>query len=568
MSVASGGGSPPSESAEPLYSTEKISVWWDIENCQVPRNFDPHVIAQNISSALVAMNYCGPVSISAYGDTTKLSPSLQHALNSTGISLNHVPAGAKDASDKKILVDMLFWAVDNPPPANYLLISGDRDFSNALHQLRMRRYNILLAQPQKASPALVAASKSVWLWTSLISGAPPLTNTELKQLVVQVGISTHLNQSSNTFRESPHHSNQKFINMGKGSDVNSMGKQIRRNTYLPSSMPRTSNATVQYQWYPKSFNDSQDLSSAAPNSGIIPSSGVQPAPNISNPVSSSINVLNTPKQYQSSPTMPITPNVPPAPPKGNPFPPLPHARPAQKIRTIPLFEPRRGVEEVKPVPSIISSDLINLNESQKAISSLHKQSSIYSDRDSYSHPFSGKDTPHLSSSTNPCNNVQNLGDVMIHTLDTLKREKLMPTEMNITDCIHAAGPDYRNIDVKKALEIALKNQIVVMQNLGSLELYVRKNGKLWKCVNPLDGNLEDYSTEIWDKVHEFMSSSTGKSALSATQSRYEAATVIKEMCFKELTVGEVLKILHVVINIKKWMKPHPSGWLPIRIAIA
>ncbi|CAH9133864.1 unnamed protein product [Cuscuta epithymum] len=300
---------------------------------------------------------------------------------------------------------MLFWAVDNPPPANYLLISGDRDFSNALHQLRMRRYNILLAQPQKASPALVAAAKSVWLWTSLISGAPPLTNTELKQLAVQVGISTHLNQSSNTFRESPHHSNQKFINMGKGSDVNSMGKQIRRNTYLPSSMPRTSNATVQYQWYPKSFNDSQDLSSAAPNSGIIPSSGVQPAPNISNPVSSSINVLNTPKQYQSSPTMPITPNVPPAPPK---------------------------------------------------------------------------------------------------------------------------GPDYRNIDVKKALEIALKNQIVVMQNLGSLELYVRKNGKLWKCVNPLDGNPEDYSTEIWDKVHEFMSSSTGKSALSATQSRYKgySSTVI------------------------------------------
>ena len=49
----------------------------------------------------------------------------------------------KDASDKKILVDMLFWAVDNPAPANYLLISGDRDFSNALHQLRMRRYNIL-----------------------------------------------------------------------------------------------------------------------------------------------------------------------------------------------------------------------------------------------------------------------------------------------------------------------------------------------------------------------------------------------------------------------------------------
>lgn len=88
-----GGGPQQSGTAESQYSTARISVWWDIENCQVPRGSDPHAIAQNISSALVNMNYCGPVSISAYGDTTKISPSVQQALNSTGIALNHVPAG-------------------------------------------------------------------------------------------------------------------------------------------------------------------------------------------------------------------------------------------------------------------------------------------------------------------------------------------------------------------------------------------------------------------------------------------------------------------------------------------
>ena len=83
-------------------------------------------------------------------------------------------AGIKDASDKKILVDMLFWAIDNPPPANYLLISGDRDFSHAIHKLNMRRYNILLAQPPNVSQTLSAAAKSVWLWKSLVAGEPPL----------------------------------------------------------------------------------------------------------------------------------------------------------------------------------------------------------------------------------------------------------------------------------------------------------------------------------------------------------------------------------------------------------
>jgi hypothetical protein len=87
------GGGGATTNAEAQYTTAKISVWWDIENCHVPKGSDPHAIAQNISSALVRMNYCGPVSISAYGDTTRIPASVQHALSSTGISLNHVPAG-------------------------------------------------------------------------------------------------------------------------------------------------------------------------------------------------------------------------------------------------------------------------------------------------------------------------------------------------------------------------------------------------------------------------------------------------------------------------------------------
>ncbi|KAJ0978672.1 hypothetical protein J5N97_014146 [Dioscorea zingiberensis] len=160
--------------ADGSYAEVKTSVWWDIENCQVPKGSDPHLVAQNIRSALAEKEYKGSVSIWAYGDTGNIPATIQQGLSSTGVSLNHVPAGVKDASDKKILVDMLLWAIDNPPPANFLLISGDRDFSYALHQLRMRRYNVLLAQPTNVSQALVAAARTVWYWTSLVSGGSPL----------------------------------------------------------------------------------------------------------------------------------------------------------------------------------------------------------------------------------------------------------------------------------------------------------------------------------------------------------------------------------------------------------
>ncbi|KAL4369280.1 hypothetical protein GQ457_05G001400 [Hibiscus cannabinus] len=49
------GGGP----AESQYVSSKTSVWWDIENCHVPKNCDAHAIAQNVSSALAKMNYCG-----------------------------------------------------------------------------------------------------------------------------------------------------------------------------------------------------------------------------------------------------------------------------------------------------------------------------------------------------------------------------------------------------------------------------------------------------------------------------------------------------------------------------
>ncbi|KAH0771516.1 hypothetical protein KY290_015497 [Solanum tuberosum] len=166
-------GFPHGTAAETPYASAKTSVWWDIENCQVPRGCDAHAIAQNINAALKEMNYHGPVTISAYGDTNGILSSIQEALSTTGISLNHVSAVTKDASDKRILVDMLLWAVDNPAPANYLLISGDGDFSNAIHQLRMRKYNILLAQPVYASPALAVAATNVWQWTSLAAGRSP-----------------------------------------------------------------------------------------------------------------------------------------------------------------------------------------------------------------------------------------------------------------------------------------------------------------------------------------------------------------------------------------------------------
>ncbi|KAJ7546065.1 hypothetical protein O6H91_08G023000 [Diphasiastrum complanatum] len=152
----------------------KISVWWDFENCNVPTGIPAHKVSLNIVSALRMSGFKGPVTIAAYGDTLQLSRSVQEALCSTGIQIHHVPSGGKesDSSDRAILVDLILWTIDHPPPAHLFLISGDRDFSNTLHRLRMRNYNILLACPTGAhlSATLAGAASNVWQWNSLVRG--------------------------------------------------------------------------------------------------------------------------------------------------------------------------------------------------------------------------------------------------------------------------------------------------------------------------------------------------------------------------------------------------------------
>lgn len=624
--------------AEPQYVSVKTSVWWDIENCQVPKGCDPHAIAQNISSALAKLYYSGPVSISAYGDTNRIPASVQQALSSTGIALNHVPAGVKDASDKKILVDMLFWAVDNPAPANYLLISGDRDFSNALHQLRMRRYNILLAQPQKASAPLIAAAKSVWLWTSLVAGGFPLTsgessqladcnnvfNPEMSQCPVPETMQTSQPVDSNSDGLSA--GTQKFFSAGRVGDTKSKGKFIRKIANQPN-ITRASSVLVGIQ-ESNSFSHQPEYTQGrqfkkAPHEffgaseSVVSANGSAPNYFQGNPDSSGINgnnFIGNPQDHYPHPLRPS--NIPtqasfasnnlyppnsyshgfrPMPPRseGPRFPSAPPANVPDISRLSmseypnyaqnpPNFHQRIG-GEYKPYSSE-SPHPPGLNVPQKGYLP-HTSQLLYQDTSSNRYP-GGPDLPAHSSSPvgansvssngvwgsqgcpQPSEYVQGLIGVILLTLNTLKTEKIMPTEVNISDCIRHGDPKHQNTDVRKALESAVEQQMVVKQNLGAVQLYVGKKERLWKCVNPIGGNPNQYPKATWDRIQMFLATSIGRSAIMASQCKYEAALILRNKCLEEFALGDVLQILNMLSTMKKWIVNHQSGWQPITITLA
>ncbi|XP_027118749.2 uncharacterized protein [Coffea arabica] len=553
-----GGGGGGGGAAEGQYSAAKTSVWWDIENCQVPRGCEAHVIAQNISSALVKLDYCGPVSISAYGDTNRIPSSVQQALSSTGIALNHVPAGAKDASDKKILVDMLFWAVDNPAPANYLLISGDRDFSNALHQLRMRRYNILLAQPLQASAALAAAAKSVWRWTTLVSGGSPLTPAELGNMSRHDSSPASLSDS--TIPDA--RLSTKFVIKDPPSQLyiaraSSMPSRMHENSGTDYSQQLESHPEIQFKKAPHEFFG---FSSVSPSSNNLfqpncPGGAFLPCPpgldgirntaaSFPNPTDiAKLNLLDCPKNAANSNQ--------------------PNSVKCSGLASSYGAHSSSGVALHAGPPTYYYNSADNKYNQNPALPCPISPSVTLTPRAA---PSNGS-VWGSEGCQPPPDYARGLVGVILLALNTLKVEKIIPSEANITSCIRYGNPKFRNIDVRKALDFALEQQMIVKQNLGDVQLYVGRLERLWKCVNPIDSNTKQYPKLMWDVIQQFLASSYGRSALMASESRYEAALTLKSACLKDLSLGEVLQVLYMVINVKRWVIAAQSGWQPITVTL-
>ena len=158
-----------------------MAIFWDIEICPVPSNVRTEDVAGNVRMALQVHPVIEGVitMFSAYGDFNAFPRRLREGCQRTGVKLIYVPNGRKDAADKAILFDMFVFALDNPQPSSIMLISGDVDFSPALHILGQRGYNVILFIPARVSvsSALCNAESFVWDWPSVARGeglSPPV----------------------------------------------------------------------------------------------------------------------------------------------------------------------------------------------------------------------------------------------------------------------------------------------------------------------------------------------------------------------------------------------------------
>ncbi|KAK3119828.1 hypothetical protein QOZ80_9AG0675940 [Eleusine coracana subsp. coracana] len=195
----------------------KVTVWWDFQICEIPPGVNPFRIGPRVSAALRGAGIRGPVEFNAFGDVTLLPRNDQEALAATGFTFSHVPYSGKGSCDPSFMADLIYWIAQNPPPAHFFLISGDKEFANILHRLRMSNYNILLACPEVGSKMLRSAATIMWPWEDLIKGVD-LTPK-------------HINQPPDGLSNSwyGHYSGPVDIQLLKSKDL----KTLPRNTKIP-----------------------------------------------------------------------------------------------------------------------------------------------------------------------------------------------------------------------------------------------------------------------------------------------------------------------------------------------
>ncbi|CAG9094078.1 unnamed protein product [Plutella xylostella] len=159
-----------------------IGIFWDIENCQVPRGCSAIDVVSAIRSKFLQGRREADFVVVC--DVRKESPLRLQELNDAQVNLIHVCGTQKNAADEKLRQCMRRFGELHSAPAALLLISGDINFAADLSDFRYRKnMDVILVHKQNTSSALITVASSHYCYNELTAHLPrnskvPFTHQE------------------------------------------------------------------------------------------------------------------------------------------------------------------------------------------------------------------------------------------------------------------------------------------------------------------------------------------------------------------------------------------------------
>ncbi|XP_076442695.1 meiosis regulator and mRNA stability factor 1-like isoform X2 [Babylonia areolata] len=164
-----------------------IGLFWDIENCQVPR----YVSALSVVQRLRERFFEGlrEAEFMCVCDINKESKNIIEELNNGQVNVVHISATAKNAADDKIRQSLRRFADTHPPETKVVLISGDVNFATDLSDLRHRKHMyVILVHGKQVHEALVSCAHEHYVYDDIMADLPlrvPMKSVQNLQLIVR-----------------------------------------------------------------------------------------------------------------------------------------------------------------------------------------------------------------------------------------------------------------------------------------------------------------------------------------------------------------------------------------------
>ncbi|KYN00174.1 Limkain-b1 [Cyphomyrmex costatus] len=173
-----------------------IGVFWDIENCQVPKGRSAIGVTQLIRNKF--FDGYREAEFIVVCDVQKENSQIIQELNDAQVNLIHVAATCKNAADEKLKQAIRRFADIHGSPAAIILISGDINFAADLSDLRHRkRIHVILLHKKNTSEALILCANEHYdfmeLTEPLPSRPPPKGNESYDLLISNLPNETDVN---------------------------------------------------------------------------------------------------------------------------------------------------------------------------------------------------------------------------------------------------------------------------------------------------------------------------------------------------------------------------------------
>jgi len=161
-------------------ATNYIGVFWDIENCQIPRGKSPLLICKKIRDLKFFKGY-KEIQFAVACDAARESAYILDDLSKAQVDIFHVNSSSKNAADKKLKVLMRRFVNLHGSNSRIVLISGDGDFTDDIFDIKTHKdVEILVVYPHKASDALKSFAHNTISFADLVSDVRANVETHLK----------------------------------------------------------------------------------------------------------------------------------------------------------------------------------------------------------------------------------------------------------------------------------------------------------------------------------------------------------------------------------------------------